>query len=291
MDSPFDNGYQVAWDSTSLGWYKQCPRYYYYTMIEGYRSKQESVHLTFGIHFHSALETYDNAVATGDSHDAALRRAVRRTLTDSSGWESDHVKNRYTLIRTVVHYLDHFRDHPAKTIILSNGAPAVELSFRFDIGDGLMLCGHLDKMVSFQGDNYVIDRKTTSSTVGPYYFDKYSPDNQFSLYTLAGRVIYNVPLSGVILDAVQIAVGFSRFERGLVHRSEATLNEWLRDARFWIAQAHKNTEANYYPQNDKACHNYGGCVFRGICSKDPRVRQTFLEAGFEKKPWNPLEVR
>jgi hypothetical protein len=43
--------------------------------------------------------------------------------------------------------------------------------------------------------------------------------------------------------------------------------------------------------NDTACDHYGGCVFREICSKDPRVQQMYLESNFKKEPWDPLKVR
>ena len=35
---------QFAWDSTSLGLLKTCPRLYYYTIIEGYAPRGESIH-------------------------------------------------------------------------------------------------------------------------------------------------------------------------------------------------------------------------------------------------------
>lgn len=49
-DSPFLPGtkIQYAWDSTSIGYLKTCPRLYQYTIIEGWQSKGESLHLRFG---------------------------------------------------------------------------------------------------------------------------------------------------------------------------------------------------------------------------------------------------
>jgi hypothetical protein len=56
-----DTQIQYAWDSTSLGWLKTCPRLYQYSMLEGWRSRGESVHLKFGQLYHSGLELYDKA--------------------------------------------------------------------------------------------------------------------------------------------------------------------------------------------------------------------------------------
>jgi hypothetical protein len=298
-ESPFHPGtaVQFAWDSTSLGTLKDCPRKYYYQIVEGWRGKGESVHLKFGSLYHHGLEWYDHHRAEGADHASALRLSVRRLLVETwaegAPWDSGHnLKTRETLIRSVVWYLEQFGDNdPAQTVVLKSGKPAVELSFRLQIDDDLVLCGHLDRVVEFQSQFYVMDRKTSVSTISSYYFDRYSPDNQMSLYTLAGGIIYENPVRGVIIDACQIAVGFSRFERGMVYRTEAQSTEWLEDTKEWIALAAMYAEKNHWPMNDKSCHDYGGCPFREICSSDPRVRQNFLEAKFEREPWNPLLVR
>lgn len=314
--SPFSSpGVQYAWDSTSLGYFKECPRKYYYTMIEGWRGGGSSVHLEFGGLYHSGLELYDHLRAGGLGHDQAQRDmlvwALRETWVPETITEHGEIlpahpvnwghnlKNRFNLIRSLVWYTEQFRDDPAQTVILANGKPAVELSFRFDAGDGVLLCGHLDRVVEWNGSKFVMDRKTTTTTISSYYFNNYTPDNQMSLYTLAGRVILNSPVRGVIIDAAQIAVGFTRFERGMVYRTDEQLEEWLSQAKEYIKEAqymgdravegHRGEAA--FPMNDKACHNYGGCPFRDICGSDPRVRQTYLESNFRRDPWNPLKTR
>lgn len=314
--SPFLPGtkIQYAWDSTSLGWSKTCPRLYQYHMIEGWRAKGGQVHLEFGQLYHSALEYYDRLRAVhGTEHDAALHEVIRDTIVktwvDAENKPLDwghNLKTRETLIRSIIWYLDEFKDHPAKTVILANGQPAVELSFRFELdwtpsvkkGDvtwgttqPYILCGHIDRLVTFHDEFYVTDRKTTSSTPGAYYFDGYSPDNQMSLYTLAAKIIYKTPVKGVFIDAAQIAVGFTRFSSGFTHRTDSQLEEWLNDLRHWLSLAEQYAQANYWPMNDKSCHQYGGCTFRKICSKSPQVREKFLESDFDRRPWNPLEVR
>lgn len=307
-DSPFLPGtaIQFAWDSTSLGWLKECPRKYYYSMICGWRAKAESVNLKFGGLYHKALENFDKYIAEGDSHDTALDKVLDETMQATwegdAPWTPDHqTKNRDTLIRSVIWYEDHFKEDPAKTVILANGKPAVELSFRMELDWGpqnapakpwpYILCGHLDRLVDFAGGTYVMDRKTTANTISSYYFDQFVPDNQMSLYTMAAKVIYQTPVRGVIIDAVQTAVGFSRFSRGFTYRTDAQIEEWLSDLHYWFKLAEQYATAGYWPMNDKSCHNFGGCVFRKVCSKSPEARETFLASDFHKVPWNPLEVR
>src|SRR4029077_16909070 len=72
--SPFIQGtnIQYAWDSTSIGYLKTCPRLYQYIMIEGWTGRGESIHLRFGIEYHKALEEYDRSRANGTTHEDAL---------------------------------------------------------------------------------------------------------------------------------------------------------------------------------------------------------------------------
>lgn len=352
--SPFLPGTQIqyAWDSTSLGWFKECPRLYQYYMIEGWSPKGERVHLKFGQLYHSALEYYDKLRCQDMSHDEALQMVIHNTLIktwehefrclsqDGSDekcandpsetciycerfggkpWDSTHdTKTRETLIRTVIWYLEQFgATDPAQTVVLANGKPAVELSFKMELDYGpdaglrldhpkdvpfsqsladlhqqpYVLSGHLDRVVEYSGGTYVMDRKTTGSALGSYYFDQYDPDNQMSLYSLAAQVIYSTPVKGVIIDAAQIMVGFTRYGRGFTYRTPAQTEEWLNDVKQWLRLAEQYATEGYWPMNDKSCHKYGGCTFRKICSKSPEVRQRFLESDFEKRSWNPLEVR
>lgn len=228
--------------------------------------------------------------AEGDCPDCS---GTGRGHGEGSPWLSDHnTKTRENLIRTIIWYLDQFRDDPTPTVILSNGEAAVEQSFRIDIDEGLILCGHLDRLVTYSGHYYVQDQKTTGTTITPRFFDAFNPDTQMSLYTFAGRMLFNIPVKGVMIDGAQIAVGFTRFERGFTFRDEASLNEWYDTAMDTITRTRKATEDNYFPMNASSCGNYGGCEFRNICSKSPVVREQFLKGDFVKgKRWDPLETR
>ena len=141
-----------------------------------------------------------------------------------------------------------------------------------------------------------MDRKTSISTLSSYYFDQWTPSNQMTLYTFAGKVILHSPIKGVIIDAAQVLLEKpNAFQRGFAYRTDDYLAEWLDDLRFWLAQAESFATANYWPQNDTACNKFGGCQFREVCSKSPAVREQYLKASFnkleEKDRWNPLRAR
>jgi len=62
---PFHDGTKVqwAWDSTSLGWLKECPRKYQYHMIEQWRGRGESIHLEYGILYHAVRGQWERSRA------------------------------------------------------------------------------------------------------------------------------------------------------------------------------------------------------------------------------------
>jgi hypothetical protein len=313
--SPFLAGtnIQLAWDSTSIGYLKTCPRLYQYIMIEGWTSKEESVHLRFGQEYHEALEDYDLSRAAGISHNDAVHDVIRGLMTRTADFDPDHgKKTRESLIRTAIWYLDEFSDDKAETLILSDGKPAVELSFRFELDWGpasglelniegqtashpYILCGHLDRVVRFSDELFVIDRKTSSMPLTSYYWVQFEPSNQMTLYSLAGKVILDSPVRGVIIDAAQIKEGETIFGRSITYRTQDQLEEWLADLRFWLTLAEQYAIEDHWPMNDTACSMYGGCRFRDICSKSPSVRERFLEGNFikqsEEERWNPLRTR
>lgn len=303
------DGLQFAWDSTSIKIAEECLYKYKLKMIDGWTPLRRSVHLDFGGWYASALESYHKYVADGMSPEEATIEVVHEALIESweyevdetgdpipgtgQPWASDHnTKTRENLIRTIVWYLDEFSEDPCKTVILSSGQAAVEHSFRIDVDNDIVLCGHLDRLVDYGDKLYITDNKTTGSTISPRYFEQWNPDTQMSLYTWAGQAIFNLPVKGVIIDAAQIAVGFSRFERGFTFRDDAQLDEFYDNAMFHIEAARKATIEQHFPMNTSSCNNFGGCQFRNICSKSPHVRENFLKGDFVRgERWDPLKAR
>ena len=273
-------------------------------MIAGWSTPDESVHLRFGIEYHHALQDYDLSRAAGIKHDDAVHDVVRELLTRTVDFAPDHkTKTRESLVRTMIWYLDHYRDDPAQTLILPTGKPAVELSFRFELDWGpkdstspYILCGHLDKVVTYNDEIFVMDHKTTSTDpTKSYFLDTFEPNNQMTLYTLAAKIVLDAPVRGVIIDGAQVKADYSAFGRGFTFRTPDQLEEWHNDLHYWFALAEQYATLGIWPMNDTACDKFGGCTFRNICSKSPGVRESFLEGNFvkleESERWNPLKSR
>lgn len=303
LNKSFKDGLQYVWDSTSLKVAEECYQKYYYKMIEGWDNPRKGHHLRFGMHYATALEHFHKHLALGMDRDEATEAVVLEALIDTwdrqgpedtgAPWESgDPNKNRPNLIRSIIWYLDHFSDDPVSTVILADGKPAVEHSFTLEVNDGIYFAGHLDRLGEYSSKPYVTDNKTTGTTLSQHYFNQFSPDMQMSMYTFAGKAIFHIPVAGVMIDAAQIAVGFTRFERGFTFRTESQLNEWYDDTMYLIQDVRRATRERHFPKRLSACGNYGGCEFRAVCSRSPEVRKNFLEADFKQGwVWDPLQRR
>ena len=117
-----------------------------------------------------------------------------------------------------------------------------------------------------------------------------------TLYTIAGQVVLNAPVKGVIVRAAQILLEKEhRFVSGFTLRTPDQLDEWMNDLRLHLERAEEYATRGYWPMNDTACDKFGGCKFRGVCSKSPSVRHIYLNSDFEQLPleerWNPLRSR
>ena len=317
--SPFLPGtnIQYAIDSTSIGLMKTCMKLYHYKMILGYATKSEKVDLYFGSEFHQALQEYDLNIAAGLPHEAALEDVIRELMIRTKDFAPDtsakpgKYKNRESLIRSVINYCDHRRSDVMQTYILSDGRPAVELSFRFELEFGpsaavilgrlsqpYVLCGHLDRVVTDpSGDLFIEDHKTTTSTPGSYYFNQFEPNNQMSLYFFAGKIVLDMPIKGIMINAVQLLLTapYNNFTRGFTFRNNDQLEEWILDLSYTLQMAEWCATNDIWPQNDTACNKYSGCEFRAVCAKAPNVRHIYLNSDFVQLPpeekWNPLRSR
>lgn len=314
-ESPFLEGttIQYAWDATSLELLKRCPRLYQYTMIDGWMSKEESIHLRYGSEVHRALYEYELLIADGIDHEEAIFHVVRELLFRMVDFWPDEdskagrYKNRVSLLMAVIGYLDKYKDDPAKTVMLPDNKPAAELSFRFELDWGpafptphgdlnttqpYLLCGYLDRVVEFNGGVFVMDHKTTTSTPTEWYWKQFEPNNQMTLYSFAAGILFETPAKGVIINSIQLLINGIRVTRGTTYRTERQLQEWLGDLGYWLGLAEQYSKSSYWPMNDTACDKYGGCRFREICSLSPDVRDKFLKSSFTKgERWNPLKPR
>jgi hypothetical protein len=304
---------QISIDSTSLGAFKTCPEYYNLAIRLGYvlDSIYENADLKWGLEFHAAMELFDRLKSQNIDTKTALIETIKHTLIrtwdkeTSQPWISENPnKTRFTLIRAVIWYVEQFKNDPLETIILANGKPAVELSFRFESGiysmsteEQFMLCGHIDRLIKFHNQIFVTDKKTTKYQLDDNFFDHFNPDNQMSLYDLAGSVVFNQQIEGIIIDGIQCQVNGNKFRRGFIYPG-INREVWLNHLKFWLRQLEltaleEQQNPNYpWPKNDKNCIRYGRpCEFAKVCRENLSMRQKILNTHYKRRVWDPLITR
>lgn len=300
-NTSFKNGVQFAWDNTSIALFKTCPRKYFYTIIQGYVPKIMAPPLAFGIHLHTLFQTWHILVDSGvDRHTALIRITRLAGLLGETLPLGDSARTKETLVRAIVWYLDQFWEDKAISIKLPSGKPAVEYHFKLPFmsyeRDTVYLCGHIDRMVTWQQEAYVCDYKTTKYPLDGHFFEKFKPSTQMPLYVTACHLIADTlqdlpPAHGVIIDGVQLGVNFCRYARNVISYTLEEINEYIESLKYWIAQARFACKSSTFPANEESCDKYGGCHFREICSKPPARREAFLSGKFVRRVWDPLKPR
>lgn len=300
-NTAFIDGVQFAWDNTSIGLFKTCPRKYYYTIVKGYTHKVIPPPLAFGIHLHTLLQTWHKLVATDLDRHTALTRIVKLAgMLGETLPAGDSARTKETLVRTIIWYLDQFWDDPSVSIVTPDGSPAVEYHFWIPFmthqGIDVYLCGHIDRLVKWQNQVYVCDYKTTKYQLDKKFFDKFKPSTQMPLYVTASHLIadrlHSFPSAhGVIIDGIQLGVNFTRNSRSVVEFSLEEIEEYIQSLQYWIIQAMDASKKGQFPPNEESCERYGGCVFRDICAKPPARREAYLKGNFAIRPWNPVNKR
>lgn len=211
----------------------------------------------------------------------------------------DTRKNRMTLVRTFLWYVEEQPErledslHPIK---FPDGTPAVELSWRIPLpwktawGEQYLLSGHFDYLGRFGSLNYIVDNKTTTKTLSKRFFESYDPDLQFDIYDMVGGILYpDLELQGVLLDAANSQIEGSSFARMAYRKTEEQRKEQWQDLEFWIKQAERYAEADYWPMKKSSCWI---CDLKNVCNKPASARPGLLAANFKKgERWNPLIER
>jgi hypothetical protein len=265
-----------------------------------------------------AIQQGEQSIAEHEVHDYALEHAVRATLDnpatatlptehlidemkenhdpdedDGIQLRNSKIRTRYYLIRALVWYLDHYKDDSCETVILASGAPAVELSFRIPLpitilDTPLILCGHIDRVVSFNERLYVSDYKTSKSLT-KQFFAMFDLSHQMTGYSVAGKTIMAQETRGIMIDGVALQVGGVKLGRHFTNRSDGQVAEYFELLRYVTQKAVMHYEQDSYPMNTASCYF---CEFKDICAQPPEYRQRYIAQNYTSRPgWNPLENR
>lgn len=322
-------GLRLVQDATSLTALFTCPQKYFRQMVQGVGRGGASRHLVFGKAFHAGLEALHNARWAGQADEACLHAALRAAL-QSCGWREtdgswqrwisqDAQKNTYTLLRALAWYADDLaRGEGGQLETMTRELvdeynepvrlPATELSLTWELpfkavtGESYWLVGNLDRVVEWDDERWPMEVKTTGADLGEKYWASWNPNVQIKTYDLLTANVHpEWELSGTLLEAHQVGVGFSRWARAPLRYAAATRDQWLqqiiaklREVERWTEATRwptsvRPTEAAAFPDNYTACHGFGvGCPLRDVCRHGWLEREDLLRT-VPRQVWNPLD--
>ena len=245
---------RLQWSAHSLGQFMNCPLSYYWAQRWGSPGKQAP--LLWG-------NAWDYTMAHYWGHGADLReglRAANRYALDNrldaiAAGERDNIRTHMSLLRSVVWYDQEYQDQtlyePDPGLV--QDASQVELIVPLTAPD------RGEQLVAYTGEPYsiylrldhvmrrtydrnllVVDWKSTTRGLNQLYWLDLDPGVQVQTYDLFASQWAKQRgerLHGVLLDAVQIGVGYSRFDRHEVHRTPAHRAHWHRVVVQYILHA------------------------------------------------------
>ena len=221
----------------------------------------------------------------------------------------DPRKNRITLLRMIAwYYLEKIErgGDAVEPYVFPDGSVGAELHFLIPLGvftdfrlgpgytpkprEEFWIAGYFDNLVVFGPENFILERKTTKSTLSRNYIAGFSPSQQIDTYDLAGTILFpDLDIKGVMLEAAQVMVGGARFTRQPLHRNEDLREEWHKElTEDWLPLAEHYARQGRWP---KARRNCWLCDFKGVCSKPPGSRERALKADFYQEFWDPTKER
>ena len=284
----FVGGRQVIWDASSLKTLLDCPRKYQLSVIEGWRYKMDSIAPLFGQAVHLGFELLDKGQWNGLEKDAAIDAAIRGMLAEYHAGlvaADDASRGVGAAVRAIVWRADRFWDDALVTATMPDGTPALEVRFECPVNDtGWRFSGRIDRLVSINGGLYIVDTKTTKTTLSSYFFKKYTMDVQVFAYIWACRHILGLDVRGFVIDAMQTAVNFSRFGRETFNITATQIDEWYESMVADLRRVDGYHDEKHFPMNLNACGGNFLCQYLEVCSKPAGVRQQWLNADFEQRP-------
>jgi len=261
---------EITLSPSSLYTFQKCERRFYFALK--YQILREwNWPLEFGSAVHEVFEAYNSKWSEG--LEARVKAGVEKAIEVSSAWEDwrqDNNYNVWNLCRIPVWYAEHYGiDTECEPI------GASELTFSIPLENGVIFTGRIDGRVRAMGRYYIIDHKTTSGYLGETFYNRYSPDVQFSAYNWVGRKLWpELKIAGVICNGIQLSAGSVDFDRVPILRTEEELVDFGLSLSHYAKRrlALEGQPIEAWVKNEANCSS---CPFRQICTAPKSIRHTF----------------
>lgn len=295
---------RLAFDATMLSQYMRDPLSYKWKYVDGWREPRAGGALNWGSLWHEGAATFDTAVLAGATRSTALADAIKFACKRGHelnvpvyGAKGDEAKRCIrSLVRALVWYEADTAHRAWRTETNANGTPAIEVRFQLPLGvyattgEEFVLCGSFDGLIDDGGDAWVLERKTTTSAISPFFWERYDPNMQTYLYDFVSVQLYpDKNIRGVRVEALQTGVEFCRVETHDIRRTAVQREHWKQVMLYWIRRAEQDALNDSWSLALNSESSTFGSIFKDIQKRDPRMWDALLATDLEKvELWNPL---
>jgi len=273
-----------------------CSLKFYYTTVRGLRSSYMNHKMEYGTAYHKALETY---YATGNKAKSLNEALEHFSHPDIHVPENDW-RTQGHLANCITQYFDHYSDVDGLKVEKHEGEALLEMKFAYPFYTNgfidIVLCGTIDFIGTYFGQNIICDHKSTAVTTVDRYLASYEMSTQLMLYTLVMRKLfpdrnYQALINGIFLSRS----GRNKFQRSAIldysdqklgyfeqHLTETLVN--------FVELLTKNIKEDkqYFLPNFNCCETkFGMCKFTKICNAGD-FGEAVIENDFYTKKYNPL---
>jgi hypothetical protein len=184
--------------------------------------------------------------------------------------------------------LSHLDAYP---IILAGNKRAIEYSFAHPLplenpvtGQPIIYAGRFDAIINYGGSIFICDEKTTGQ-LGKTWPKKWDLRAQFLGYIWACREA-GIHVDGALVRGIAIYKTMYNTAQAPVTPHDELVAGWYTELLMWVERMIDDWKRNrWFHAYDDACNDYGGCMFKDICTwHEPQK----LPELFERRIWNPI---
>ncbi len=276
-----------------------CDLKFYYTTVRGLRNNHMNHKMEYGTAYHKALEEF---YSSGDKT-TALNRALEHysnpeIVVPETDWRtSGHLAN------CLNQYFENYAEIDGLVVDRHMGEPLLEMKFAYPFYTNgtvdVLLCGTIDFLGTYFGENIICDHKSTAVTAIDRYLNAYRMSTQLMAYTMVLRKLfpdrnYQAIINGIFLSRS----GKNKFQRSAIldfsaDRMEKFENHLTQTVKNFADNIRLGLEKNMIPflPNFNCCETkFGMCKFANVCNAGEHA-EVVIENEYYTKLYNPLEFQ
>lgn len=272
----------AARDSTAIRAFKKCPRYYFFSIVCGFRLvSEDSTPLDFGTCYHRFRQIYTES---GGNPQTAMLEALKLWPGDPPVGSKWDFLTKERLVKSCLCAVADIQKHSEIKVL------AAEQTFDLLLSDGKTRRGGIaDEFILRYDEPWGRDFKATSRTEN-YWERQLNPNDQFTGYIWGLSKLSGRKVKGLIVDCMMNSKvkdpkkAGPRIRPFLATRTPGELDRWEEEQIFWEEIITRCRVEDKWPMADDS-QNCMYCPFRGVCSKSSLTSAAAnLEAHYVQKP-------